>query len=271
MAHALDLSGVRAKLNRTDEQAVFLDAEWRAFRDNADAYGVEFEADPEPYCYVVRLKVFKPVPLRLSVIFGEIIHNLRSALDHLVCRLVESYGGIVDRQSFPIYANEADFIGNVASRDKKRGSGPLEGIPPGSKVWALMEDAQPYKRGNAAKDHPFYILNDSWNGDKHRVLNAAYVFPDPANLIDAVDFGTTGAFCIDIETHEVFGRNTPLENGAKVVTFRFDARGSQPNMQMKRPLPLDVAFGDGKGERGDLGATHAHIVTLAEACEQAFP
>jgi len=270
VAHALDLSGVRAKLDRTNEQAVFLDCQWRAFRDHANAYRVEFEEDPEPHCYIVRLKVFKPVPLRLSVIFGEIIHNLRSALDHLVCRLVEGYGGAAKHHhSFPIHTAEVDFIRDVLCRDKKRRPpSPLKGIPVGSDVWALIEGAQPYKRGNAAKDHPLYILNDFWNGDKHRVLNAAYTFPDIGDLIDAIDVGK-GAFSLEIR--ELLGPSTPLEDGAKVVLFRFDPRGPQPDMQMKGPLPLGVAFGDGQGERSELGAAHAHIVNLSEACEQAFP
>lgn len=259
MAHALDLSGVRAKLDRTNEQAVFLDCQWRAFRDHADAYGVEFKADPEPYCYIVRLKVFKPVPLRLSVIFGEIIHNFRSALDHLACRLVEAHGGTVKNQFFPIYDDPAKFA--------QEASGKLKGVPVSSAVWAVIKDSQPYKRGNAATDHPLSIVRHFSNGDKHRILNAAYVFPDTANLIDAIDVrsGYLIHICDDL------WRNTPLEDGAEVVQLRFDTRGPQPDMQMKGPLPLDVAFGDGQGERGDIGAAHAHISNLAEACERALP
>lgn len=221
----LDLSGVRVKLDRTDEQSVFLDAQWRAFRDHADAYGVEFEADPEPCCYVVRFKVFEPVPLRLSVIFGETIHNLRSALDHLACRLVEAHGGTVGGQSFPIYDDPAKFAAGAA--------GQLKGVPSGSAVWAVIEDAQPYKRGDEATGHPLYIVNHLSKGDKHRILNAAYVFPDTVNLIDAIDI--TSGYLVDICDH--FGRNTPLEDGAEVVTLRFDARGPQPDMQMKGPIP----------------------------------
>lgn len=266
MAPALDLSGVRAKLDRTDEQAVFLDAQWRTFRDNANVYGVEFEEDTQSCRYVVRLRVFEPIPLRLSVIF--IIHNLRSALDHLVCRLVEAYGGTVGRHhAFPIYAVEADFLNGVSSRGKQLGQ--LDGIPPGGNVWALIEDAQPYKSGNAPKDHPLYIVHDFSKGDKHRLLNAAFALPEPADLIDAIGYGDTRALCVEIR--QLLARGTPLEDGAEIAAFRFDARSPQPDMEVEGQLPLGIAFGDGQGELSDLGTAHAHILNLAEACERAFP
>lgn len=268
MAHSLDLSGVWAKLGRTDEQTPFFNSQWRAFRDDANAYGVEFEKDPQSGGYVVRLRIFKPVDPRLSVIFGEIIHNFRSALDHLVARLVEAYGGTVGtHHSFPICTAQTDFINGVSSRGKQIGK--LEGIPRGGKVWTLIEDAQPYKCGSAATDHPFYVINSLWNEDKHRTLNPAHVLPEPADLTDTITFGDTGALCTDIRFH--FTRGTPAKDRTTVLTFWFDPRSPEPDMQMQDPLPLDIAFGDGQGQPRDLGTAHAHIANLAIACEQAFP
>lgn len=268
MAHPLDLSGVWAKLDRTDQQSVFIDTEWRAFRDKGDAYSVEFERDSQPASYIAYLRVFKPIDPRLSVIFGEIIHNLRSALNHLVCRLVEGYGGTVgSHHAFPICLSPAEFRGEAFAQKNRLGR--LEGIPPHGNVWTLIEDAQPYKCGKAARDHPFFLVNQVWNEDKHRTINQAHVLPEPADFIDAVRFGDTGAVCIDIDQH--FVRGTPAKDRTKLVTFRFDPRSPEPDMKVKRPLPLHIAFGDGQGEPSDIGLAHALIYNLAQDCKRVFP
>jgi len=209
VAHPLDLSGVRAKLDRTDQQTVFLNTEWRTFRDKGDAYGVDFKRDPQTGGYVAYLRVFKPIDIRLSVIFGEIIHNFRSALNHLICRLVEGYGGTAGKHhDFPICLDEADFRARAFSRGKDK-PGLLEGIPPSSDVWACIEDAQPYKCGDAARDQPFSVINRLSNEDKHRTLNGSHVLLEPADLIDSITHGE--AFCTDIKPHFVLGQ--PAEDG----------------------------------------------------------
>lgn len=68
-------------------------------------------------------------PIRPSIISGDMVHNLRSALDHAVWQLVKVSGGQPGSWTyFPIYGNKDDFINDVQQRAKKRGRGPLHGI-----------------------------------------------------------------------------------------------------------------------------------------------
>src|SRR5947209_8187339 len=53
----------------------------------SEPYSVAWQPDPEPDWHQARLKVRHDPPLRLGLIFGDVIHNLRSALDNLVCQL----------------------------------------------------------------------------------------------------------------------------------------------------------------------------------------
>lgn len=269
MAHALDLSGVHAKLKRTDEQVVFLNREMQAVLGEDEPYAIEFEENPHAGVYVARFRVLRPIEPRFSVIFGEIVHNLRSALDHLVCRIVEAYGGTARRTHyFSVYDDEVAFIRDVLCREKKRGAGPLKGIPPASDAWALIEGAQPYKRGEGAKDDPLYVVHSLWNRDKHRVLNAAFTFPDVGNLIDALVWDEAEPLLLKIDL--ALESDRPLKDRTKIATFWFDPRRAQPKMYVKGPLPLDIAFGDSESGRVSIGTIHATIFNLAEACKRAM-
>ena len=55
-----------------------------------------------------------------SVVVGEVAHNLRSSLDHLVWQLVIANGGSPDhRNAFPIISRESDY--QKQSESKLRG------------------------------------------------------------------------------------------------------------------------------------------------------
>jgi hypothetical protein len=100
----------------------------------------------------------KDVDPRIALIAGDIIHNLRSALDHLACQLVEVAGNsITDQTMFPIAKgdsiNEPSFSGKVkgmrkAAQDKIR-------------------SAEPYKGG---KGHDLWVLHKLDIADKHHAL-----------------------------------------------------------------------------------------------------
>jgi hypothetical protein len=119
-----DLSGVWAKIARADEHLALLDAEVRAF----------LEGDPQPIAlsipyldadcgwYIVYGIVKSPPPLRLGVIVGDVAHNARSALDHLVWQLVILNGATPSQDNaFPMAFTEGAW--KVAIK-----SGRLEGV-----------------------------------------------------------------------------------------------------------------------------------------------
>src|SRR5262245_38750186 len=84
------LDGVWAKLARAEEHLITLADEIKAFitRD-PQPFGLSVpQFDPVTGWYIVYAIVDEDPPERLGVILGDVLHNTRSALDHLVWQLV---------------------------------------------------------------------------------------------------------------------------------------------------------------------------------------
>lgn len=97
-------------------------------------------------------------PPRLGVLCGDVVHNLRSALDHLANCLVVANGGTPKEGSggtqFPIGSPERVSIADMEGR----------GIS--ATAMRLVRDVQP-----GASTDPLAILNELSNVDKHRTVN----------------------------------------------------------------------------------------------------
>jgi len=65
-------------------------------------YKVVIEDDADPKFSVIRCEFLENIPELTPAVFGDAVHNLRSALDHVACDLVARNGKTVKRVSFPI-------------------------------------------------------------------------------------------------------------------------------------------------------------------------
>jgi hypothetical protein len=88
------IRGVCLKIERAKEHIRDLDAAIGDFlRDEPYRLG----AKPHPVAEIKHTTLYvaevKPITSRLSLLIGDAIHNLRSALDHLAWQLVEGGGG----------------------------------------------------------------------------------------------------------------------------------------------------------------------------------
>jgi hypothetical protein len=86
------LEGCRARVERAKEHFQDLRSEFAAFRE-LDPYGISSYANPATGEYVHLARVSQEPPVRWGVVAGEIVHHLRSALDHLAWQLVLDNGG----------------------------------------------------------------------------------------------------------------------------------------------------------------------------------
>lgn len=249
MSHPLD--GARAKVARAAEHREAMSSRWRAFIDT-EPYGLTAEFDSAAsdearrlVAYSYRFTIREPVPHDVLTIAGDVVHNLRSALDYIASELVSFHSGKREPRhaQFPIHLDRRSFNDSVRDRPRKRGPGPLDGIPTNSDAWVFIEQAQPYQLGDEAKAHPLYSLNVLSNRDKHRMLNPAV---GSALLKDFV--GVLG-WNIDAMLHEAtthWVQGMPLEDGTKVVTLVFDQRGAEPKVSVTGPILMDTTFrGDG--------------------------
>lgn len=104
------------------------------------------------------------VPKRFSVLAGEVVHLLRSSLDHLAWQLVLANGGKPNKKTaFPIF-NTRPTEDKSAQYNKK-----VEGMSVRAKE--LIEILQPYHHpGKLWRDDWLWIIYDMDNIDKHREL-----------------------------------------------------------------------------------------------------
>jgi len=101
-----------------------------------------------------------PPPLALSAITGDVVNNLRAALDHVVWGLAKpKLRG--SHTAFPIYLDESD-------RSQKRFARALEGVP--KRAVTAIRRMQPYEGSGEPRDKPLAVLNALVNEDKHRSL-----------------------------------------------------------------------------------------------------
>jgi len=108
---------------------------------------------------------------RVALLVGDVVNNLRAALDHLVFQLAaHRMNGEHDasRTQFPIDHKKGVFT----SRSKRKGS--LSQVA--SKHRTMIEKYQPYKRARIEMTwsnpfiHPLALLQRLSNGDKHHIL-----------------------------------------------------------------------------------------------------
>lgn len=104
-----------------------------------------------------------------AIVLGDVIHQLRATLDHLICALAmrEHPRSVCEdfKLSFPILKDPNDF--RADSRVSQGHFARLIGVD----ELAAVEEAQPYKRNpsNLTGD-PLFLLSQLDNIDKHRAI-----------------------------------------------------------------------------------------------------
>ncbi len=156
------LEGPRAKIDRAREHTALLDSEVRAFLQT-NPYRSVHEVDANNGDDIWRVQVDREPPMRLSVIVGDVIHNLSSCLNHLVWQLaLITTDRPYRRAEFPIYETRDSF--------EQQGCGKIRDVPyPAQKI---IESIQPY-HGDDERVWPFLqlkLIRELSNTDKHRIV-----------------------------------------------------------------------------------------------------
>ena len=98
-----------------------------------------------------------PVSENVGAIVGDIIHNLRAALDLTAAELVRAAGEDDKGVYFPFCENAEDLEGTIKSRKFDRA---------GAEAVALLQTLKPYRTGNVA----LQVIHDLEIHDKQRAL-----------------------------------------------------------------------------------------------------
>jgi hypothetical protein len=246
------LESPRAKIEWAAGHFEVLDREGRAWEDS-HPYLVRGQLDREPREYVGGLVVEpKPDP-DLSLVLGDYVHNLRSALDHLVWQLVIANGEIPGKSNqFPIAACCDEWKRAIKS-------GWLRGVEP--EAVALIESLQPHRGKGPTDKHLLVVLNTLDISDKHHVLAAGalgVLAPDVAQ-------GRLWGFTVLSGSGSLRGLGIymPLpvvEDEADFIRFNFDAMSPDFEMEMKDDFAVvELRF----GETGKLTEFSASLDELA--------
>src|SRR5262249_28235966 len=140
-----------------------------------------------------RVRFLTPPPLRLSLLIGDGIHNLRSALDHLAWQLVVANHSTPNSETgFPI----SDLPKNFKSLLHQRLGAAS------SQAKAVCEGLQPYRGGKDA----LWRLHRLDIADKHRLLIPVAL----AHTKSTYEFS---------QPWLEFGRTQRVETGARASTF----------------------------------------------------
>lgn len=197
---------------------------------------------------------------RWSIIAGDVISNVRAALDHLVWALTVANGntpppvpfGKWRRVEFPVERDPAKW------RDTAKKH--LWGVRPRDQT--RLKKLQPfYRRKSANIDrHWLHRLNELWNTDKHRVLNLtrAYHGWQTMELVPAEVHEHVAWRLLRARDYGPFKQDTE-----EIARVRLMPRRDRPpfrnrefKMDVKVRLTFEVTFDDGPPGYG------ANVVTL---------
>lgn len=252
-----DISGVRAKLRRAEEHNRCLVTEFNAWIE-PQTKGM-FNIWRDGAWYVVTVEPLLKPDTRFSMIAGDIIHNLRCALDHLVCQLVFRDGHEPCRRNeFPICDTQESFFGDVKFRKSKPKHSVLYGVAIDGDAWEIIEGAQPYKRTNFFES-PLRVIKKFSNADKHRTFLPQLM--RVGNIIDAIGWNPDAILL----EQQIGTSSLSSEKKTEVVRYRF-ADEPNPNVYMKGALPIEVGFYDGREKdsyRLGFGTFHILITEVA--------
>jgi hypothetical protein len=158
------------KVERAKKHILDLERAITAFH-KTNPYAVSTKRNPQTRQLIYYISRVDPIPLNLAAISGDVIHNLRTALDYLHQHLLM----VGTHTAAPSKGKDAAFyIDGHFDPNHYKTSAP-------AKVKGLRRDAidilnriEPYKGG---KGHNLWIINELNNIDKHRALvmvGAAY-------------------------------------------------------------------------------------------------
>lgn len=255
------LDGSFEKCKRALEHLETFKAETRAWLQ-VQPYRIvgKFERETNEYVFHVGLPA---APVRFGVVAGEIIHSLRSALEHLVGQLV-----LANKQPLRTGPNGNGFpvLKEPPSEGfDKRTKGKLRGVC--AEARAVVERVQPYRRKNDPRTDPLLILDQLWIEDKHRLLigtRGSMILLD----VDSTRFEPNcDAGAIGIEKYMPFAGH---EDGAEIARLTLAPKGADPYVYMDAHVTVEIALRGGAPAIETLQLLSEDVIRVLKRFERFF-
>jgi hypothetical protein len=177
---------------------------------------------------------FKRVPM-IAVIVGDVVHQIRSSLDHAMWQLAKP--PIERTTAFPICIDESGHRYAFYGSSKEPGVGVRYLKNVSLQGFEYIAAIQPYNR--LGERDELWLLNELWNKDKHRAL----IVVDKPTWRDTLVITTKDGR----EMYE--GEIKPKPEDDPDVLLRLDAK-SDSIVDFNPSPPLHVTFGEARSLKG---------------------
>jgi hypothetical protein len=254
----------RAKLERAEEKLRELQS-WidKYFAAIPYKVAVRVNSDTRPEYYIVDAL---DVPLEIILLAGEIIQNLRSALDHLAYSAFKHNPANYSKEGiniyFPIEDDEEKYIQKKTRK--------TEGIP--IDIIAKFDSFKPYKEGNIT----LWKLNKLNNVDKHRLLIAVGSSYGSVNIAPTI-WETMRSVVPEkmLQIEEILpalfirpaDKLLPLKSG-DVLFIDLPGKGPNPAIQFQFYIAFnELGVGEGDEISEVLRAMHSEVLKIYNGIE----
>jgi hypothetical protein len=195
------------------------------------------EYHPEFHGFSVQIDSIRPVNPRWGLMLGDIVHGLRSSLDHLAWAIV-SRGKTTPVTLTPKRRTKIYFpIGGTRTWFNNRLATYLPGAT--RKDIAIIRKVQPYIGGEkAAQRHPLTALRELSDADKHRTVQPVWLRSGDAR------YEVTKARQCIVRRIRVMHPST-LQVGAELARVYVKKTGPKPDIALKGHIATSVAIYDG--------------------------
>ncbi len=271
-ASSVRIAGIEAKFRRAGDHAAELNALTEHWLENGPKPVLRVDIDGE---WEVGSVDVPSVPVDIPVILGDVIHNLRSGLDHLVYQIVTALGLKPGAHNYFPIAYDAKEFERLVTASKSNGrvrKGALDPIPPSHPIFKIIREHQPYNRRDSfyrpgtPPEVPFSaqiewlaVIQRMWNTDKHRMLlRATLVCPDSEQEILDLFGWNPNATLLEYKVNKSI-LNQSMEDSHELVRFRFAETGrADPHLYVHAAFPASVMLGSQPD--GRIGIRFGHGV-----------
>jgi hypothetical protein len=267
-----DLAGVRGKLSRAKEHLDDIYAAVYSWSLSEEAKhsvpDIKYETDGK-YIYALLGKVSLIERPDIGLLIGDFVHNLRSALDHVVAQMAWKRDSTFDgtKTAFPITLTRGEFKNSIRRS--------LEPFLSDQAITTAFESYQPYKTeetyGTPAREAILYIVSELDNIDKHRKLVVATQSFKAANTRLTVKGR-------DASMGEVISAWQPLKEGAILSRFKIPEGGlrteDEMNVEAETVTQITIQQSglviDGVPVEQSIAVLYREIVRIIDECERRF-
>ena len=193
--------GCRAKIDRAKFHLKQLTLEIRAAE--GDMYGFRVDVDAHTGERVIKASLPQQLFTHYSIAGGEVVHQARSALEHLIWDLILANGATPKDwvSGFPIFIDKNEY--------QKKSRRMVNGV--NTAAITIIDGLQPVNPNY--RTDILYLLGEMWNREKHRLLNFASIRLNAYKALYIYPSGRHRAIVADLTTAAV-------QDGTELGRFR---------------------------------------------------